>query len=165
MMHRSGILLLVLASATLAQAQTPAPSGISAQEIVSKWRAAVYAGKWQQPRTALLTSTSNEGEIPGKVEEWVTTGGDYRAVVAREFDEAEVVLSRHSTQRHDWNGFVREVQGQELKLTSRTRRGSMGRGTRRAMPPALTSVVFTVRSKGGLCSECRWTSNSTGRRK
>jgi hypothetical protein len=113
-MQRSGILLIFLASATLAPAQTPAPADPTAREIVSKWRAAVHAGAWRQPRTAVLASTSTEGGIPGKVEEWITTAGAYRAVVKREFDDAEIVLSRHSSQRRDWNGFVREVQAQEL---------------------------------------------------
>lgn len=115
-MRRREILFAVLTSATLAfgQVQTPAPSAIPAREIVSRWRAAVHAGKTGQPRTALFTSTSNEGGIPGKVQEWVTTAGDYRAVVQREFDETEMLLSPRRTQRRDWNGYVRELQGREL---------------------------------------------------
>jgi aspartyl protease/PDZ domain-containing protein len=105
--------LLILACTVLAQAQSPSP-GITTEQIVSHWRAAVHAGPWRQPRTAVVTSSSTEDGIAGKVEERVTTAGDYRLASTREFDNTEAVLSRHSQQRRDWNGFVRPVQGQEL---------------------------------------------------
>jgi hypothetical protein len=103
--------LVIAASSTLGFAGTK-PAG--AAEIVNNWRNAVHAGKSDAPRTALLTSASDEDGIPGNVQEWLTTMGDYRRVVKREFDDVEVVLTPHSTLRRDRNGFLRPVEGEEL---------------------------------------------------
>ncbi|HEX4826234.1 MAG TPA: PDZ domain-containing protein [Candidatus Polarisedimenticolaceae bacterium] len=86
----------------------------TAREICVRWRQAMHAPAPGKPGTAMLVATSKEGGIPGKVEEWVTTAGDYRAVVTREFDETEVVITAHSQLRRDWNGFLRKVEGDEL---------------------------------------------------
>jgi hypothetical protein len=94
---------------------TAAPT---ARHVVQSWRQAVHAPPWGKPQTAMLTSTSDEGGIPGKVEEWLTTAGDYRAVVTREFDETELTVTKDSGVRRDWNGFLRTVEGEELARLS-----------------------------------------------
>lgn len=62
----------------------------------------------------MLTTTSTEGGIPGRVEEWLTGADDYRAVTSREFDRAEVLVTSTSRVRRDWNGFLRPLEGEEL---------------------------------------------------
>jgi hypothetical protein len=62
----------------------------------------------------MLVSDSSQDGIPGRVEEWVTTSGLYRVVTKREFDGGELVVSQQFAKRSDRNGFVRDVQGQEL---------------------------------------------------
>jgi hypothetical protein len=105
------VVLFILARSTMGFAAAHTPS---ATEIVKKWRSAVHAGSGGVVRTATLTSHSDEDGIPGDVREWLTTAGDYRRVVKREFDEAEVVLTSHFTLRKDWNGFLRRLEGEEL---------------------------------------------------
>src|SRR5262249_5869364 len=89
------------------------PPGGSAKDIAERWRRAVHAGK--APSTAALKSTSNEDGVPAQIEERVTSSGAYRATIKRSADEAEIVLSDRGAARRDWNGFVREVRGQELR--------------------------------------------------
>ncbi len=114
MNRRLAVLCVVaLLTSPFASAQS-APAVPTAPEIIAKWRDAVYAGK-PSPRTAELTGTSTEDGIPGSVSEWVTTSGGYRAVVKREFDESEATLTEKVSVRRDWNGFLRAMQGQELK--------------------------------------------------
>src|SRR5262249_14980231 len=86
----------------------------AAEQIVRKWRKAVHGRGWETPRTAALTSTSSEGGISGRVEEWVTPSGDYRARVTREFDDTDVVIKDGAGLYRDWNGFLRKVEGEEL---------------------------------------------------
>jgi len=137
------LLLFALAVATLASAQT---TPASAQQIVSRWRAAVHAGKWGAPQTAVLTSTSDEDGLPGKVHEWLTTAGDYRAVVTRDFDDAEVVLTARSSSRRDWNGFLRAVEGEEL---SRLRTQTFESSVLAFGPPQLMTQAEVSQSDDG----------------
>lgn len=88
---------------------------MTAQEVIQKWRAAVHATKREMPVTAILVTTSNQDAVSGSVEEWITTAGAYRRVVKREFDNSELVLTDQLRKRRDWNGFVRDIEGQELK--------------------------------------------------
>jgi hypothetical protein len=101
------LILFALAIASFAQSET-------AESVVAKWRKAVHAEEPRGAKAAVLTSTSNEDGIPGQIEEWYF-GENYRRVVTREFDEAEIVVTGRFAQRLDWNGFVRDVQGQELR--------------------------------------------------
>jgi hypothetical protein len=111
-MRRLAIFLLIAAAGSTAGfAGTKAQS---AGEIVKKWRAAVHAKSSGAPATVALTSSSTEDGIHGDVQEWLTTAGDFRRVVKREFDDAEIVLTARSSLRRDWNGFVRPVEGAEL---------------------------------------------------
>jgi hypothetical protein len=77
----------------------------------------------------VLTCTSTEDGIRGNVVETIglvrvieftpkaepRTDLAYRRSVKRDFDEAELVLAGTTTQRRDWNGFVRELRGKELE--------------------------------------------------
>ncbi len=98
------LLLLAGASSNLVFAGTKSPS---AAEVVKGWRGAAHAPGWDEPRTVSLSSISDEDGVPGRVQEWVTTAGDHRRVVSREFDQDDMVLTARSTLRRDWNGFVR----------------------------------------------------------
>lgn len=91
----------------------PAPS---AKAIVARWKSAVHAAD-RVRGTAFLTTESNEDGIAGKVDEWLRPGAGYRATIAREFDQAEFVVSERIpvAERRDWNGFVRKLRGPELK--------------------------------------------------
>src|SRR5256885_8904372 len=116
MRHATQVVLFFLSIfiTHLAQAQSTTATGLSAQGLIAKWRRAVHVRNWTRPVTAVLVSTSNEDGVPGRVEEWITTRGAYRRTVKREFDESDLVLTDSFAQRRDWNGFVRNIQGQEL---------------------------------------------------
>ncbi len=139
MQEIAGLLFTLFASASAAA--KPAPPGLSAEQLVSRWRDAVHARGWDAPRTAQVTSTSNEGGIPGKVDEWLTTAGDYRFVSKREFDETETVLTDRSRLRRDWNGYVRDVEGEELNrwLLEATERRVLAFGPPKSMQKAHVS--------------------------
>jgi hypothetical protein len=106
----------------------------------------VHAGRWGAPQTAVLTSTSDQDGLPGKVHEWLTTAGDYRAVVTREYDDAEVVLTSRSSSRRDWNGFIRAVEGEEL---SRLRTDTFESSVLAFGPPKLMEQAEVSRSDDG----------------
>jgi hypothetical protein len=110
----SFLILLVSAVSITTPAQTASPQLPSAEEIVAQWRKAVHAPDEGRPQSALITTTSYEDGIPGKVEEYLSRGGVYRRVDTREFDETETVVLQKAAQRRDWNGFVRDIEGQEL---------------------------------------------------
>ena len=118
----------------------------TARQIVERWREAVHAPAPGKPRTAALVATSREGGIPGKVEEWLTTAGDYRVVVTREFDETEIVLTGRSQLRRDWNGFLRRVEGEEL---ARLRSDTFERSVLAFGPPKAMEAAAVSRSADG----------------
>src|ERR1041385_1755159 len=83
---------------------------VSATEIVTKWRSAIHvSGKFG---TAELLMKSNEDGVPGDVRQ-VFDGNNCHRVVKREFDHAEALITRDYTERRDWNGFIRHLQGRE----------------------------------------------------
>jgi len=109
---------LALAVFAVAEAQTAKPPLPSPEEIVAHWRKAVHAGRGLE--SVFVTTTSDEDGIPGKIEESVTSRGPYRRTVTRQFDDSETVVGEGFVQRRDWNGFVRDIEGQELsRLRSR----------------------------------------------
>lgn len=110
-MRSAAIVATLALFAGVSFAQTPAPT---AAQVLAKWRAAVHAQNVGNPQAAIAASTSNEDGIPGSIEEWNTTAGDYRREVKRQFDESETVLAPRSAARRDWNGWLRPVQGKEL---------------------------------------------------
>src|SRR5215469_11648892 len=114
-LFRTALALAVFAVAKGQAAQPPLPS---AEEIVAHWRKAVQAG--QDRQSVFVTTASYEDGIPGKIEEFVASWGPYRRTVTRQFDDSETVVGEGVAQRRDWNGFVRDVEGQELsRLRSR----------------------------------------------
>ncbi len=145
-MRRAGLAVsLVLAATSLAGSQVR-PGGPTAREIVARWRKAVHSPQRATPQTAVLTATSTEGGIAGRVEEWLTTAGDYRAVTTSEFDDAEVVLTERSRLRRDWNGFLRPVEGEEL---SRLRADAFERSVLAFGPPKALDEAHVSRSENG----------------
>jgi Aspartyl protease/PDZ domain len=104
--------LVAIAGVAVSKEQPRAKLG--AQDIVLKWRNAVHAENQQYSVLAMRMSDSNQDGIAGRLEEWVTTLSDYRASTKRDYDDAEVVVTRQFAKRRDWNGFVRDLQGQEL---------------------------------------------------
>lgn len=108
--------MAVVVAPTLAASQDQLPDKLSVQVIVAKWRNAVREKKGMQSKIAVLVSESNQDGIAGRVEEWITTSGAYRVTTKREYDDGDLVVSQHFAKRRDWNGFVRDMQGQELSL-------------------------------------------------
>ena len=140
-MRHAALLALFALSAPSGHAADP-----SARQIVERWRQAVHAPALGPPRTATLTSTSTEGGIAGKVEEWLDTAGDYRVVVTREFDQTEIVITERSQLRRDWNGFLRKVEGDEL---ARLRADAFERSVLAFGPPKAMEVAAVGKSADG----------------
>lgn len=69
----------------------------------------------QRQTGALLVTASNEDGILGRIEESVARDGRDRREIKRKFDDAEVVLTQDLAQRRDWNGFIRPIEGEELR--------------------------------------------------
>jgi hypothetical protein len=110
----SCLLPVLIALTTFAAAQNQLPANLGAQEIVAKWRNAVHANEGMRSQLAVLASDSNQDGIAGRIEEWITASGAYRATTKRGYDDGELVVTQQLAKRRDWNGFVRDVQGQEL---------------------------------------------------
>ncbi|HMD13730.1 MAG TPA: aspartyl protease family protein, partial [Bacteroidota bacterium] len=108
--HTRYILFVLLT--TLATLHAGQSAGMTAQEIVAKWRNAIH--KTTELSAAKISSTSNEDGIPGTIDEWMTTSGSYRTIVKREFDTSEIVCTNDFAKRRDWNGFVRTIERKEL---------------------------------------------------
>ncbi|OLE52409.1 MAG: hypothetical protein AUG51_18070 [Acidobacteria bacterium 13_1_20CM_3_53_8] len=71
------LLLLSISTATLAQSQVTTQDGLTAHDLLIRWRDAVHAMKLTQAKTALLDSTSNEDGVRASVYEWVAKSGAY----------------------------------------------------------------------------------------
>lgn len=106
---------VIIGCATIAPSQQQPSTGLSAQEIVARWRNAVHASNHTGAKLAVVTSDSNEDGIAGKVEEWAANASDYRVTTTREYDATELVVTAKSAKLRDWNGFIREIQGKELE--------------------------------------------------
>ena len=87
----------------------------SAAKVVAHWRAAIHAKELKRPTEQLVVTESSEDGIPGHIREWLASDGKYKRETKRDFDEAEIVVSKSSADRRDWNGFVRHLEGQELQ--------------------------------------------------
>ncbi len=108
-------LLLVLGCAAIAsQDRAPSAASPTAGEIVKRWQQAVHAAGAARSKGADLLASSDQDGIPGRIEETLGPSGRYRSVATRAFDEAEIVVADGWARRRDWNGFVREVRGDEL---------------------------------------------------
>ncbi|HZU41993.1 MAG TPA: retropepsin-like aspartic protease, partial [Terriglobales bacterium] len=109
---RCSILVAILLSLPSFAQSSAKLSTPSAAEIIAKWRDAVHA---PYPRgTALLVTTSDQDGIPGHIEEWLTSSGEYRRVVKRQYDEEQFAVTDRFAERRDWNGFIRHLEGEEL---------------------------------------------------
>jgi hypothetical protein len=119
--------LIIILSGLLVVFPGSAQTVPTAQELAARWRAAIGAGPTAASKTAVLTCSSTEDGITGSVVEILrlaklTSGQanpltqlEYHRSVKREFDDAELMLAGTTTQRRDWNGFVREMRGKELE--------------------------------------------------
>lgn len=101
--------LSVLVFLVVAQNQ----SAPGADEVLANWRKAVHAEK-NPTRLALQTGDSNQDGISGNVKEWITSSGEYRRSINRDYDSTELVFTPGFAALRDWNGFVRQIQGKEL---------------------------------------------------
>jgi hypothetical protein len=137
--------LLVFAGCLVLVAPTPAPADAdsaaavpSAKEIVARWRQAVHAPGAGAGAYAVLTATSNQDGIEGRIEERLLRDdpgptaaakglaqpaedfGLYRAVVKRKYDETDTVVtarpgaSEWTGVQRDWNGWLRDIRGREM---------------------------------------------------
>jgi hypothetical protein len=95
-----------------ALASSPIPS---AGSIVQQWQAAVHRRYDQQTGTVHLEFSATEDGLPGTVDEWLTSRGEYRRSTRRQFDHNDVVLTPGRAQGRDWNDFVRNFDGTELQ--------------------------------------------------
>lgn len=93
---------------------TTANGAMTAQEVVARWRNAVHAPADNRAKAAILVSSSDEDGVRGTIEEW-TTGDAYRRTTKRSFDQSEIVVAGRTAARRDWNGWIRDVKGQELR--------------------------------------------------
>lgn len=100
--------LLLLCFFVSTSAQTAPPT---AEQAAAKWKVALGA----HHGVAVLTTTSDQDGVTGSVTQTITARGDYREDSKREFDQGEVVLSSAVQARRDWQGYVRKLEGLELK--------------------------------------------------
>ncbi len=107
------LLCVAILMTASAPGQQPTTSTLNPEELVARWRQAVHAPA-KRPGGAIVITASDEDGIPGTIEEW-TTGEAYRRAVKRAFDQSDVVVAGGTAARRDWNGWVRDVKGQELK--------------------------------------------------
>jgi hypothetical protein len=128
--------LVVLVSFLSLAAVEPAPTP-GASELVARWREAVHAAAAATEGYAVVTTTSDQDGIEGRIEERLTraepgagTGaassgaaedfGVYRAVVKRSFDDTDTVVTARpgtgewSGVQRDWNGWRRDLRGREM---------------------------------------------------
>src|SRR5207248_4464957 len=105
------LLAALLFVAPLASAQPT----IATAQVVAHWRAKVHARNVNQATEQLAVTESNEDGIPGHIRECLASGDRYKRETKREFDDAEVVITKKSSERRDWNGFLRRVEGEELR--------------------------------------------------
>ncbi len=86
---------------------------LTGSDVVERWAKAVVA----HPANTLasLATKSTEDGIEGSISETIARDGSYRRTVERKFDESEAVVTGARAERRDWNGFVRQIEGQELE--------------------------------------------------
>ena len=109
------IVLLTLSEAPPHAAPGQDPAGApDGSHILTEWRDAMRAGTRGGAGYVVVATTSDQDGIPGEIEERLTDRG-YRRVVKRRFDDSEIVVSGHAAIRRDWNGWLREIKGQELR--------------------------------------------------
>ena len=106
-------LVIALAAAPICVAfADPAPPSVS--EIVAHWRGAVHASPAREA-TAHWRARVHEDGIARTVDVWVGSSGRYRAASVSEFSSTDEVLAGNLAELRDWNGFVRAIDGAELR--------------------------------------------------
>ncbi len=90
-------------------------TSVKPSEVVEHWAKAVQARPAAKNTVAVLITESTEDGIKAHIEEWITVDGRYRRAVKRDFDDSEAVIAGDRSERRDWNGFLRQVEGEELK--------------------------------------------------
>jgi hypothetical protein len=85
----------------------------SALSVIQAWRHAVGPSPLQG--TLHQRFKGKEEDTSATVEQWITPSGSLRRNTAREFDGNELLLTPVLAQTRDWNGFVRYLDGLELK--------------------------------------------------
>lgn len=103
------VLLLTFAAPLSAQIQN---STANATEVVDRWRAAVCSDKGF--RSVVITTISTEDGIAGTVREWISER-NFRREIQRNVDQSQLLLTKQQSERRDWNGWVRRLEGQELE--------------------------------------------------
>jgi hypothetical protein len=106
----TGLLIILPIVPAIPSSRTP-----SASLIVQKWLVAVHRLNNTQGGMVHLEFFATEDGLAGKVDEWVTSRGDYRRSTVRQFDQNDIVLTPNRAQSRDWNHFVRELDGTELQ--------------------------------------------------
>ncbi len=107
---------LALAAAAPAWAQPQLSARASAREIVELWRQAVHARAHRDTAIAARARyiVMSNG-LPSTIDEWVTQDGRYRLAYDRSLDRYDVLLTPQGGWMRDWNGFVRDLEGVELR--------------------------------------------------
>lgn len=108
------LLVLLFSPAALAQHARPRTAPPSAQTIVRNWRRAVHV-KPNRASAAVIHATSDKDALNGQITESLTADGHYHRVLDRKFDRTETVANYGSAWLKDWNGWVRALDGEQLK--------------------------------------------------
>src|SRR4051812_4905089 len=106
-----GSAIIVLGSALTLTSQVVQVVLPTSRQAAGRWKRASHT-HWG---AIVMTTDTTEDGIQGTVTETITSRGDYREYLKRGFDQGEVVLSPTVHARKDWNGYVRELEGLELK--------------------------------------------------
>ncbi len=103
--------LLLISAAALGQTAEPSASP-TADSVIAAWQKAIGP---RPTRSAHVKRASDEDQLHGSLEEWLTADGDYRRVVDRGYDHTELVATREGAWLRDWDGWVRPIEGYGLK--------------------------------------------------
>lgn len=131
---------------------------LGAPAIVQRWRQAVHASAVPATATLRRRMATHEEGLDGVLAEWVTSRGDYHRIADRGVDRDEVVLTGARAERRDWNGFLRRLDGDELKRlrTEAFNAETLAFGPSPAMAAATVApsadgkaYVLTVTPRGG----------------
>jgi hypothetical protein len=108
--------LLLAISALGLGAAAPAQSGApTAAQLVAHWRSAVHAAAAPPNGAAHWRANVAEDGLTHAQETWVDRSGRFASADNSPFSADAEVLSLSFAQRRDWNGFVRDLEGGELR--------------------------------------------------
>jgi hypothetical protein len=101
---------LVLGAAAPAQSSAP-----TAAAIVAQWRSAMHADAAPLDRAAYWRASVSEDGLTHAEETWVDRSGRFANSDNSPFSADAEVLSASFALRRDWDGFVRDLEGDELR--------------------------------------------------